>query len=291
MSNFTKIDSNTISYQITSNQNFQNDSFNFVIDPTLMPGSACYDSNSSEKVIKYNIDKYESIISIEHTFEQIYNQYISSGKLNIKNKEYGTWVNYNNDDEKYYIRFSYLFTIKTDYSTLPACKYFTTRFSEFPAKEYHYANKSSCDTCSHPTIVENSNNEISLCHYRSSLKSFSICPLYTEDILHTSSYKIKSKFSEETFVITSKAYRSNDSSKVIASIYQTLPDETEIVIQTISLDTLSGASYDDFFSNLKEITDEVLDAFCDTHIIDSIENNSNETSVQIQKKSYITSLV
>jgi hypothetical protein len=204
-----------------------------------MPGSACYDSNSSEKVIKYNIDKYESIISIEHTFEQIYNQYISSGKLNIKNKEYGTWVNYNNDDEKYYIRFSYLFTIKTDYSTLPACKYFTTRFSEFPAKEYHYANKSSCDTCSHPTIVENSNNEISLCHYRLSVKSFSICPLYTEDILHTSSYKIKSKFSEETFVITSKAYRSNDSSKVIASIYQTLPDETEIVIQTISLDTLS----------------------------------------------------
>jgi len=291
MSNFTKIDSNTISYQFSNNQNSENDFFNFVIDPTLMPGSAYYDSTSVEKVIKYNIDKYELVTSIEHTFEQIYSQYIRNGKLNIKNQEYGNWINYNSDDQRYYIRFSYLFNIKSDYSSLPACSYFTTRFSEFPAKEYHYANKSSCETCSHPAIVENSNNEISLCHYRSSAKSFSLCPLYTEDILYTSSYKVKSKFSEENFTITAKAYRSNDSSKIIASIYQTLPDETETVIQTIALDTLSGASYDDFFANFKDITDEVLDAFCETHIIDSIENNSNQTPVQIQKKSYITSLV
>jgi hypothetical protein len=295
MSNFNYIDANTIQFPI--NEAGFVDVITFKKDSNLMPGTVRIDSQSGfssqpSKTLFYNVDNYQKIVAINSTFMSIYSQYIFTGKFHDTDQSYGNWCNYNSNDKNYYLRFSYVFDIVEDYSSIPACSYYTSPISEFTSEEYQYANRSNSNTCSHPTMVENNPNQICHCLYKDSIKGFSICPIYKEDSKIYSVYKLTSKYSESnTFNISSKVYRDNDGIKLVASIYQTLPDETQVEIHNISIDTLSGLSNSDYLLNLSNLMDEVLEAYTETHNVEIIQNNEQTSSVTITKKSYIASLV
>jgi len=296
--NFEVLSNGDIAYQITTDSD-QSEVQLFVFDSNMVNGTVRWDTivNSNgytEHIAYYNINKHQVIVSVSNTFNQIYNQFYKKGNFaNVPDSDNanGDWFNYNYDDNCYYIRFDYVFSIKEDYSILPVCDNFTSPFSPISSPRYHYGNKSINFVCSHETVVANNKTPYATqCSMVHSGDSFLSCPLYSFTPVYYSEVTLQKLNSKETLTLVAEATLTNLGTKISASV-KIKDSSTEI--HTITSDTLPGMSYDSITNELSNIFDEVLSSYEENYtVLKTIINPSKDFApVTINNKSYISSLV
>jgi len=296
--NFEILSNGDIAYQVMTDSNEYEIQL-FVIDKNMATGNIRWDTivnpnGHTEHIAYYNIEKYQTVSHINNTFNQIYNQFYKKSKFSFvpdQEQANGDWYNYNYDDNCYYIRFDYVFSIKEDFSSLPVCDYFTSPFSNINSSHYHYGNKSSTFICSHETVVaSNKTPYATQCSMVHSQNSFLSCPLYSFTPVYYSEVTFKKNNSEETLTLVAEVSLISLGTKVSASIKIKGSSEN---IHTIAADTYPGMSYDSISNEISELFAQVISSYQDNYkIINTVVNPSKETvSVTINNKSYISSLV
>lgn len=273
----------------------------FVLDSSLPFNTAKWDTvldsnGHTDHIMYYNINKYQVISSINgETFHQIYNAYFkksffsSAPKVNADNIP--NWSTYNPEEKVFYIRFDYVFNVKEDYSSLPVCKHYTSPMTSVMSDTYQYANKPSfTHVCSEPNIVKsNKTLNPSFCHYVHEKQSFSLCPFYASEPIYFKSVTLKSSNAESTLQIVAEVNITHSAAKVTGLIYEAQSNE---VIHKIELDYIPDDN-NSIVEEFNSLFETVISAYDSTHLVieSSLNQELQETSVSISKKSYISSLI
>lgn len=269
---------------------FEEGKLYFVKDISLNPDTAkiAVDSHpvySTNHVIYYNFSPYSKLVSFPDQLRSIYDGYISKNSFANPDQTLGSWCKYNSDLKSYYLKFSFVFNTQKDYSHLATCQHLTSFFNPINAENYHYANKSKNNVCSHPTVIKNNEGKISYCSMI--MDHPANCPLYQEDKKLISRYNVKSKNSPNVYVFSSYVSRFLDQVHIFVE-----NSETKDPIFNVKLSDLNDVSYDKILFEAEFLMQEALSAYPLTFF--SIEKDETDTSIPVsisKKKSYISSLV
>lgn len=285
MTNYTTIDDTTITYNVSGS----NDTIYLVRDENMIQGSARWNTLVDNRIY-YNIPPFSKVDKINDTLEQIYSQYVKMGvfgKAPTPDSSLPAWVTFNPEDQSFYIRFSYVMSFSSDFSSIPTCKFYTSPSGNFKSSDYPYANKSTLEICGEESIPVGPSG-IRQCQYPNGL--FDIpqpsCPKYVADTSTIRSLHLKSKFSENKLNITASVSRM----KMGAELHVVIEDKiNKTVYHKLTFDALDKDQQAQISTEVDAIIKELLLSYEETFEI--TEEPFAETSVIIRKKSFISSLV
>jgi len=228
---------------------------------------------------------YSFLTSFPSQLPQIYEGYISSGTFTLPDKSPGSWAVYSPTAKAYFLKFSYIFSLKKDYSKLATCQHLTSSGNLINAENYHYANKSKGAICSHPTMIKSNEGKVSYCSMI--LDHPAACPMFQEDKKLISSYKVSSKHSDSSHVISSYVARFLDQIHIFVENSQ-----NQEQVFNVRLSNIDDISYDQILSEADVLINEALTAYPSTFFQVEKEEINSSVSVSLSpKKSYISSLV
>ena len=287
MPNYSILNDNAITYTVDNG----NHVITLVKDPNMIAGSARWDTFDTG-YIYYNLPAYSKIIEISETLSQIYDQYINRGifkEVPTPSTSLPKWATYNPEEKSYYIRFDYVMSVSVDYSSIPTCKFFTASHNFFKSKDYHYANSSIGDICSHKELVSKNQN-VSYCPYSDDIFGSSPqhnCSYYSADTEVLKVINLTSKFAEANKINITVSKSRMQLGKNIQILFYDEINKTEF--HKISFDSLDQDQLDSIPQNVQNIIDEIISSYENDFIIESEDITSQ--SVILKKKSFISSLV
>lgn len=289
MSNFIVQDEKTILYSTQDDGSLEN-CITLVKDLNMIAGSVRWDTLATGFIF-YNLPEYSFITSINDTVSQINNKFVKNGtfsKVPNPNDDLPNWATFNPEDNSYYIRFDLIFNIKTDYSSVATCKFYTNPHSNFSSQDYQYANKSKGDICSEP-ILNAKSNGVAYCPYYQNLFSdmpAHSCQGYSADKTILSLINLSAKHSDNKINITVTHSRM-DAGKNINILFK---DEiNNNVFHDIKFSSLDKEQLDSIPTMVQSILDEILESYKNDFNID-VQDVLSQV-VKIKKKSFISSLI
>lgn len=290
MSNFIVQNETTILYPTQPWDGSIENCITLIKDTEMIAGSVRWDTTATGSIF-YNLPEYSSITSINDSLLQVYNKFVKNGtfsRVPSPNDDLPNWSTFNPENNCFYIRFDLVFNIKTDYSSVPTCKFYTNPHSNFSSQDYQYANKSKGDICSEPVLNAKSTG-VAYCPYYQNLFSdmpAHSCQGYSADKKILSLTNLSSKHSDNKINITVTQSRM-DAGKNINILFK---DEiNDNVFHDIKFSSLDKEQLDSIPTMVQSILDEILESYKNDFNIDT-EDLSSQV-VKIEKKSFISSLI
>lgn len=289
MSNFIVQDEKTILYPTQTDGSLEN-CIILIKDPDMIAGSVRWDTISTGFIF-YNLPEYSSITSISDSLLQVNNKFVKTGKFSSvpsPNDDLPNWASFNPEDKCYYLRFDLVFNIKTDYSSVPTCKFYTNPHSSFSSQDYQYANKSKGQICSEPVLNAKSNG-VAYCPYYENMfldMPAHSCQGYSADKTILSLTNLSAKHSDNKINITVTQSRMN-AGKTVNILFK---DEiNNNVFHDVKFDSLDKEQLNSIPAMVQSILDEILESYKNDFNIDTQDIPSQV--VKIEKKSFISSLI
>jgi hypothetical protein len=289
MSNFIVQDEKTILYPTQNDGSLEN-CIILIEDKDMIPGTVRWDTTATGFMF-YNLSEYSTISSISDSLLQVYNKFVIPGtfaKVPSPNDSIPNWATFNPEDKSFYLRFDLVFNIRTDYSSVPTCKFYTSPHSSFSSDEYQYANKSKGDICSEPVLNAKSSG-VAYCPYYQNLFAdmpAHSCQGYSADSKILSLTNLSSKHSENKINITVTQSRM-DAGKTVNILFKDQINNT--VFHDIKFSSLDKDQLDSIPTMVQSILDEILESYKNDFNIDTQDVISQV--VKIERKSFISSLI
>jgi len=289
MSNFIVQDEKTILYPTQDDGSLEN-CIILIKDTDMIVGTVRWDTIATGFMF-YNLPEYSTIASISDSLLQVYKKFVISGKFSnvpSPNDSLPNWATFNPEDRSFYIRFDLVFNIKTDYSSIATCKFYTNPHSNFSSEEYQYANKSKGDICSEPAMNAKANG-ISYCPYYQNMfldMPAHSCSGYSVDTKILSLTNLSSKHSENKINITVTQSRM-DAGKTVSILFKDQINNN--VFHDIKFSSLDKQQLDSIPTMVQSILDEILESYKNDFNIDT--EDVIPQVVKIEKKSFISSLI
>ena len=289
MSNFIVQDEKTILYPTQDDGSLEN-CIILIKDTDMIAGSVRWDTIATGFMF-YNLPEYSTIASISDSLFQVYKKFVQPGnfsKVPSPNDSLPNWATFNPEDNCFYIRFDLVFNIKTDYSSVATCKFYTNPHSNFSSEEYQYANKSKGDICSEPVLNAKSTGVAYCPYYQGMFLDMPphSCGDYSADTKILSLTNLSSKHSENKINITVTQSRM-DAGKTVSILFK---DEiNDNVFHDIKFSSLDKEQLDSIPTMVQSILDEILESYKNDFNIDTEDVISQV--VKIERKSFISSLI